>query len=344
LRNRHAAAEIHDFKFAQPPSSHALGQLYRHWARSRIVLECAQALDVWDATDAERVLENAMMRALLEADGASTPDLFERLSVRHLRAGARDQRLNASESKLSGALAAIEQAWQDSDAAVDQNVEPRVILHDDRLQCGDFQLTRVRPVDRLLEFARTQMNEAEARSALCAAGLQYDSIYAEVRHIGPPQRVYDLFYRWGVRNEGFASPFNARLLDKPRARFFSAFAQTDAPFGSRGSFFEADMSQWGGAWCLDPPFLQDTMRRVDAIVRARANEPGAAPVLFVVPSSFEVSAPVSDVARLDAGVHVYEGLDGREHSLPVDVTVHLIGEMPAFDPDAVRQAYLPREG
>ena len=53
---------------------------------------------------------------------------------------------------------------------------------------------------------------------------------------------------WGVKCEGFASPLNCRL---GAGHFCSAFPDTDAAFGSLGSFFNLSasdaISHGGGA-------------------------------------------------------------------------------------------------
>jgi phosphorylated CTD-interacting factor 1 len=53
------------------------------------------------------------------------------------------------------------------------------------------------------------------------------------------QLVYH--YGVGVEAEGFASPLNCRWL-----RYCSAFPDTDAPFGSLGSFFGFRPNEVGG--------------------------------------------------------------------------------------------------
>ena len=52
--------------------------------------------------------------------------------------------------------------------------------------------------------------------------------------------------RWRVES---SSPLNCRY-----ERFFSAFPDTDAPFGSLGSFFDHDFGQ-GGCYQANPPFV-----------------------------------------------------------------------------------------
>ncbi|CAM9678153.1 unnamed protein product, partial [Hapterophycus canaliculatus] len=64
-----------------------------------------------------------------------------------------------------------------------------------------------------------------------------------------------LLKRLGVKMECFASPFNCRY-----SRYCSAFADTDRPFGSVGSFFEFWPTE--GAYEANPPFVRDVILRM----------------------------------------------------------------------------------
>jgi len=67
---------------------------------------------------------------------------------------------------------------------------------------------------------------------------RYDMIQGAGLQAGVPGAIMDvLLERFGCRMECFASPFNCRY-----DCFASAFADVDAPFGSRGSFFELPFS------------------------------------------------------------------------------------------------------
>ncbi|CAM9223928.1 unnamed protein product, partial [Laminaria digitata] len=64
-----------------------------------------------------------------------------------------------------------------------------------------------------------------------------------------------LLRRFGVKMECFASPFNCRY-----ARYCSAFADTDKPFGSLGSFF--DFRPTEGSFEANPPFVRDVILKM----------------------------------------------------------------------------------
>lgn len=68
-------------------------------------------------------------------------------------------------------------------------------------------------------------------------------------------RVFKYLRTLGVSCECFASPFNATLNN-----YYSAFADTDKVFGSKGSFFDANLPS--GFYEVNPPFAEAFMTRV----------------------------------------------------------------------------------
>lgn len=98
-----------------------------------------------------------------------------------------------------------------------------------------------------------------------------------------PHHVFDrLEAACGVSQECFASPLNCHF-----PRFCSAFPDTDAPFGSRGSFFEAAPTE--GAFQANPPFVNGVMKamaqRVHGLLDA-AKGAGKALLYFVIVPSW----------------------------------------------------------
>lgn len=94
--------------------------------------------------------------------------------------------------------------------------------------------------------------------------------------------VFDvLLKRFNCNLECFASPFNCRY-----ERYCSAFPDTDAPFGSLGSFFSYDfvsLAKNGGCFQANPPFASDFItemcKRMDVIL---GNESLSTPFMFIV--------------------------------------------------------------
>jgi len=239
-----------------------LRRAYRVWLHSRRqadeVTDLLTAAGV-DASKAAVVLENALMHLLID-DGVADPvALWPRVDGAACAVGLRE--VGVGDPGLAERLAqALRRPLSGPPAP--EALEPRILP--DRLQVGAFELVRNGWVDKAWWHVASLRGPDAATVAVLRAALRYAALFSETRHIGPPQSVYDDFYAWGVRNEGFASPFNARLLGKPGTRFFSACADVDAPFGSAGSFFGHADPAMPGAWCLDPPFLTRTIRQVEA--------------------------------------------------------------------------------
>ena len=100
----------------------------------------------------------------------------------------------------------------------------------------------------------------EAAFCVCARllSLQGGSELAGGMQAACPRGVFEaLRADLGVRMELFASPLNCRL-----PRFCSAAADVDAPFGSRGSFFDCKLR--AGAFLANPPFDPGCVQRMAA--------------------------------------------------------------------------------
>ncbi len=317
---------------------------YVQWLLSRKLRQSlAKSLEHFGLSPeaATTFLENLVMRQLLDDDFDPTgphltspdPDIIESalLAIRRT-----DLDSDSIQNLIvdSGRDLASEQV-----ALLRSTPFPNVYSNDAQLSIGQFSLAWSEPLERAFRTVRKSHDRTCSLFYLLRSALRYDSIFARTRHIGPPQAVYDAFHEWGVRNEGFASPFNARLIDRPDSRFFSVFPDTDAPFGSQGSFFDADLDQYDGAWCLDPPFLPETLDRVDRIIAAmRAARPERG-VILIVPESHQVATPPDETVILEAGVHWVEGLGQTFFALPVNVTIHRYGPVPGFSADIIRRGY-----
>ena len=96
--------------------------------------------------------------------------------------------------------------------------------------------------------------------------------YAEVSGGGGMQwgfcsRHFHQLYKFGVRIEGFASPFNSRLSRFPDAAFCSLFPDVDRPFGSLGDFFASftKLSESPHHLQVNPPFVELVLDRAAAM-------------------------------------------------------------------------------
>ena len=92
--------------------------------------------------------------------------------------------------------------------------------------------------------------------------LRYSCLLPRGQQWNIPLPIYELMVnRYGVTVEGFASPINSQIIAvNPNLRFCSLFLDTDAVFGSLGSFFD---QRFDNVKVLaNPPFVLDIMNRM----------------------------------------------------------------------------------
>merc|ERR1712194_195825 len=122
-------------------------------------------------------------------------------------------------------------------------------------------------------------------------------------------------------HELFASPLNCTLQS-----YCSVFEDTDAFFGSSGSFFKfcnSVMRQQGGSYECNPPFEEHLMRRAVRTVENALEECTAAlSVALVIPYWLDSeAAAAAQGCRFCRGVLIIAGeqhtyLHGRQHCCP----------------------------
>ena len=128
--------------------------------------------------------------------------------------------------------------------------------------------------------------------------LRYDDLAGDAgQHGAIPVAVFDVLRRWGCDAECCATPFNATL-----GSYCSPFRDTDAPFGSVGSFFAFEPAS--GCYEINPPFTLNS----DVVERhlrtlLDAAERGGRPLMFVM---------------VHAAAHARHARDGATRVLPVD--------------------------
>jgi hypothetical protein len=117
--------------------------------------------------------------------------------------------------------------------------------------------------------------------------LRYKSLHGGGFQAALPGPVFDVLKRdFGVEMEGFASPLNSRF-----SCFCSAFPDTDAAFGSLGSFFQ--FRPRTGSFALNPPFVGDLILRAAEHCELLLHEAADAKR----PLSFVIVVGASDAAR-----------------------------------------------
>lgn len=321
-------------------TSHTLSREYDRWLRNNYILE-----NVYQQYDGalgtphqwKAALENALMYTALEQKEYN-PDLISELTPTRLLHGLScvDLELEGNEQGLHTLHRSIENVFK---AYQPSNKENHLSWNRDKFTYGIYSLQRNSYIDKAFQTIAKVEGDEKAAEKLLTASLRYASIFAETRHIGPPQSVYNDFYDWGVQNEGFASPFNARLLGKNNAKFYSLFPDTDKPFGSGGSFFHLSEPVNKGHWSLDPPFLPEIMRRVDSKIKEWRQKFPEMAILYIIPETHTPGFSPDETVTLQADHHYYEGLDGEKHPLPVNVCVHRYGLIDGFDPQKIIKGY-----
>lgn len=311
---------------------------YQHWRLSQQILE-----DVFhylsakgNKSQVKAGLENTLMN-LQPSDEIYGQDLFLNTDFNSIKSGFEYAKLMLNEFEVQHCFQLIQSASN----TFFKNIKPPLLakINAEHFEIGVFELKRNQYIDKAFEFVESKSDATIAANAVLRSALRYASIYAETRHIGPPQKVYDLFYDWGIRNEGFASPFNARLLGKPDAQFYSLFKDTDEIFGSAGSFFKLRRPENPGHWCLDPPFTSEIMTKVDHILKDWLATHKTLSFLLIIPESHSPANPPDETVTLKKDIHHYEGLEGVLKPLPVNVCIHRYGQFDDFSAEAILKGY-----
>lgn len=149
--------------------------------------------------------------------------------------------------------------------------------------------------------------EAGFLSSLFCLLARYDMLQGAGLQAALPGAVFDvLLTLYGCNLECFASPLNCRY-----ERFFSAFPDTDAPFGSLGSFFDHNFTQ-GGSYQANPPFVA---RFIHAMYEKMEQSLSSCvePLMFVVFIPAWSEAPAWKTLRESPHLQQYVLVDQSSH-------------------------------
>ena len=310
---------------------------FNNWEKSRLFSNLLIASELGKDLKIEVVeagLENALMYLINQKSLAPKVELLDAEAIKfgfdcvsvHLP-------INKLEDFLEFSIPELHSSEKNS-------TEVEIGIQDKFYVANQFELPINQYTQKAYEYVCTKKNEKKSLEILLTAALRYASIFAKTRHIGPPQTTYNLFYDWGVRNEAFASPFNARLLGKNNASFFSLFKDTDEAFGSKGSFFDVESpTNHPGDWCFDPPFIEELLESAVKKLNKWKNKHPAINFILIVPDWFKPKVDYSEKVLLEKNIHYYEGLDGVKRKLPVDVGIYLIGKMQHFSSEKIKATY-----
>jgi len=185
---------------------------------------------------------------------------------------------------------------------------------------------------KLFEKSNPDATEQGFSGAIFTLMQRYDTLGGHGFQAAISPQVFDvLTSRFDIEAECFASPLNCYL-----SRFCSAFPDTDAPFGSLGSFF--DFKPLFGSFEANPPFVSSVVERMSTHILTLMNtsEEKELSLCFVVivPSKFRETLCSSSFHRelivLDHRSHLY--LQGaqqkdkarRKVASTCDTDVHII--------------------
>jgi hypothetical protein len=119
----------------------------------------------------------------------------------------------------------------------------------------------VKKIDNRLNYL---YNKGGADKLLCMI-LRYLCYGITGQHISLPIKVYDYFYdNLNIKGEGFASPFNSKLIEKKDTVFCSLFHDTDKWFGSQGAFSAKVLINNGEKFnfSMNPPYIPEVIQKM----------------------------------------------------------------------------------
>jgi len=131
----------------------------------------------------------------------------------------------------------------------------------------------------LYQMHNEEVNRRVMLEAIYCCALRYMTLGGGGFQAALQEDCFDVLKEdWGVTFECFASPFNCVYK-----RYCSAFPDTDAPFGSVGSFFDFNPTE--GSFELNPPFEEMLIERVaDHLEVLFKRATGALQFVLIIPT------------------------------------------------------------
>jgi len=199
----------------------------------------------------------------------------------------------------------------------------------------------------LARAAARGLDHEAAVTALTRMLLRYEAALPGGQQLGLPRESYVALYALGVRNEGFASPFNSRMvaMDRPDTTFCSLFPDTDTIFGSLGLFQQVDMAAHPGGWAINPPYVETLMN--SAVAKALAELERVEATVFILLPAWDDAAAVKAATgssrvvateRMRPGECTLEDPEGRQFVAPFGLYYIAISSVPTVDTAAITAA------
>lgn len=145
----------------------------------------------------------------------------------------------------------INENFEINDKITNNNVNPTFDLTKKIIVYKDFVFPIYHRIKLLLKKTLDLTN-------VCICILRYLSIGAAGQQCTLPKATYNLLYeKYNVKNEGFGSPFNSKLINYENTRFGSLFYDTDHFFGSIGKFSLDNLinKNFKGNWSVNVPYI-----------------------------------------------------------------------------------------
>ena len=196
---------------------------------------------------------------------------LKKTSVR--KAAEEQQQLNKSRKRKggkdkSGSVPKITFIDDDDDTTTSSDRKKNGTDRQARVTCGGISMKinidHLQKLERLHKRTLSNILGTDKPSSfsrlLFTLLLRYDALEGAGLQSAIPHSVFRFLHnKFGCKFESFASPFNCyEMKEGSDFEFGSAFGDTDAWFGSEGSFFGVDFSK-GGCFQSNPPFASEFM-------------------------------------------------------------------------------------
>lgn len=159
-------------------------------------------------------------------------------------------------------------------------VRGRCTLTDSEIKYIDFV--------KFIGRKRSELLKKYKKKDVVRCALRYGLVISKGQQWAVPTAQYDLLYaKYNVRNEGFASPFNSRMMGRRNGKFCSLFPDTDAVFGSIGNFFDTRMT---GGWAVNPPYIDSLLVGSAKHVLKNMQNKEKLFVFYIMPGWFDSAA------------------------------------------------------
>jgi len=256
--------------------------------RKRFSTLCNGALKEQNKTIPNDVFETWILRNINDDFPSEDPIIpdqstYIKVASRLLVEGIRLSRAKGISERLTAWVGSVQKGLSKSRLSLKRRKAPRFSKKDDVVSLA-YGKVRVKlheahyeKLQILYKMHNEEVNQRVMTEAIYCCALRYTSLGGGGFQAALQEDCFDVLKEdWGVTFEGFASPFNCMYK-----RFCSAFPDTDAPFGSVGSFFDFHPTE--GSFELNPPFEETLVERIaDHLEMLFSNATGALQFVLII--------------------------------------------------------------